>query len=42
MDDSLYAVSLWGKLALLDRPLDEDVFPFLKARREAREVPVER
>ena len=42
MDDSLYAISLRGKLALLDRPLDEDVVPFLKARRNAGKVAIER
>jgi len=42
MDHSLYAVSLGRELALFDRPLDEDVVPFLKARRNAGKVAVER
>ncbi len=42
MDDSLHTVPLRGELALLDRPLDEDVVTFLKARRSAGKVAVER
>ena len=42
MDDSLHAVALRRELALLDRPLDENVVAFLEGRRDARKVAIER
>ena len=42
MDDSLHSVALRRELALLDRPLDEDVVAFLEGRRNAGKVAVER
>src|ERR1022692_1795365 len=41
MDDALHAVGLRRELALLDRPLDEEVVAFLESRRGAREVAIE-
>src|ERR1700676_1966746 len=42
MDDPLHAVALGRELALLDRPLDEDVVALLEGRRNARKVAIER